>query len=377
MPIIVNISRDEFLSALASFQNITAKKGTIAILSNVLLEAENDTVQMTCTDLEIGLRHTIPAEVLSPGSITLPSKKLFEIVREAGSDHIHLKEKNNSWVEITIESGNYNVCGMESDEFPHFPEYNNDQLIEIKSSSLIDLVDKTSFSMANDGESQFTLTGILLEKHHRDDTLFLRFISSDGHRLSVMQVNAGEDINLLDIDNRKVIIPKKGIQEIRKFCEISDTISISIEEKQAVFKTNNSILIIRLMNGEFPDYQTLMNIIDREKFIEVNREYILHAFKRMSLFAEDKYNIVQFVLYDNKINLASQSMDIGNAREDISVNYEGDEIKLGFNGKYFIETLSVMKSENIKLFISSNESPCMVISDNDPEFISIIMPMHL
>lgn len=377
MPIIINISRDDILTSLASFQNLTAKKGTLAIIANVLIEAENDKVQMTCTDLEIGLRHIIPAEVLSPGSITIPSKKLFEIIREAGSDQIHLEEKNNSWVEITIESGNYNICGMESDEFPNFPEYSNDKLIDIKSNYLIELIDKTYFSMANDSENQYTLTGTLVEKNYRDNKNFLRFITSDGHRLSVMQENINEEINSLNIENKNVIIPKKGVQEIRKFCEIENEIKFSIEDKQAVLKTDNSILIIRLMNGDFPDYKSLIDIIDKEKFIIVDRKLILHSFKRMSLFAEDKYNIVQFFLDDKGIHLSSQSMDVGNAKEDILVNYEGEEIKLGFNGKYFIETLSVMKSEKIKLFISSNESPCMIISDNDPEFISIIMPMHL
>ncbi len=376
MSIVVNIARDDLLNGLASLQNITAKKGTIAILSNVLISTGNDTVELTCTDLEIGLRCRLPAEVMSPGSITLPCKKLFEIIREAGSDHIHIEETEKSWVKVSVETGDYNIAGMESDEFPNFPEYDQENLITVEAGKLQELIDKTIFSMASEGESQFTLTSVLVESKERDGDKFLRFVSSDGHRLSVMQVPMTADIDSLKI-NKNTLIPKKGVQEMRKFCEGMDEVSFAIEEKQAVLKSENDILIIRLINGDFPDYKPLIDVIDRDKFIEIAKEPLIHAFRRMNLFAEDKFNIVQFSLVEGKIVLSSQSMDIGNAREDIEVAYSGDEIKLGFNGKYFIETLSAMKSAKVRVYIASNESPCMILSENDPEFISIIMPMHL
>ncbi len=376
MPIIVNIARDEFLSGLASLQSISAKKGTMVILSNVLIKTINDGVELTCTDLEIGLRCTLPAEVFSEGSITLPCKKLFEIVREAECSHIHLEEKDNSWVKVSVETGDYNIAGMEHDEFPNFPEYNADNLITVPSEKIKELIGKTFFSMASDGESQFSLVGILVEKIKTDTTSMLRFVSSDGHRLSLMQEDVGNELDRLEIE-KNTLIPKKGVQEINKFCEATAYISFSFEKKQAVLKKDSAILIIRLLNGEFPDYLSLINIINREKFIEVEKISLINAFRRMNLFAEDKFNIVQFYLHAGKITLSSQSMDIGNAREDIEVSYDGDEIKMGFNGKYFIETLSVMQSDTVKIYVSSNESPCMILSEKDPEYISIIMPMHL
>lgn len=376
MGIVVNIARDDLLNGLAALQNITAKKGTIAILGNVLISTGDDIVELTCTDLEIGLRCRLPAEVMSQGSVTLPCKKLFEIVREAGSDHIHLEEKEKSWVKVSVETGDYNIAGMESDEFPHFPEYDPRNLIQVEAGKLQELIDKTIFSMANEGESQFTLTSVLVESKERDNQKFMRFVSSDGHRLSLMQVPMAADIDTLHL-TKTTLIPKKGIQEMRKFCEGIDEVSFAIEEKQAVLKTERDILIIRLINGDFPDYKPLIDIINREKYIEIAKGPLIHAFRRMNLFTEDKFNIVQFSLEPDKLILSSQSMDIGNAREEIDVKYSGDELTLGFNGKYFIETLSVMKSDTVRIYISSNESPCMILSENDPEFISIIMPMHL
>jgi DNA polymerase-3 subunit beta len=333
-------------------------------------------VELTCTDLEIGMRCRLPAEILSPGNITLPCKKLFEIVREASCSHIHIEEKQNSWVQVSVETGDYNIAGMESEEFPNFPEYNSDNLITVEAENILELIDKTVFSMANESESQFTLTGVLVENKERDNKKFLRFVSSDGHRLTLMQVPMSADIDTLNI-KKNTLIPRKGVQEMRKFCEGIKDIYFSIEEKQAVLKTDRDILIIRLLNGDFPDYKPLVDIINREKYIEIAKEPLVHAFRRMNLFAEDKFNIVQFSLMPGKIVLSSQSLDIGNAREEIDVEYSGDELKLGFNGKYFLETLSVMKSDKVRVYISSNESPCMVLSENDPEFISIIMPMHL
>jgi DNA polymerase-3 subunit beta len=313
---------------------------------------------------------------MSPGSVTLPCKKLFEIVREASSAHNHIEEKEKSWVQVSVETGDYNIAGMESEEFPQFPEYDHSKLITVEAGKLQELIDKTIFSMANEGESQFTLTSVLVERKERDTDNFLRFVSSDGHRLSLMQVPMTGDIDALNL-SKTTLIPKKGVQEMRKFCEGIDEVSFAIEEKQVVLKTERDILIIRLINGDFPDYKPLVDIINREKFIEITKEPLIHAFRRMNLFAEDKFNIVQFSLEKDKLTLSSQSMDIGNAREELAVVYNGDDLKLGFNGKYFIETLSAMKSDTVRVYISSNESPCMVLSENDPEFISIIMPMHL
>ncbi|MDA3786331.1 MAG: DNA polymerase III subunit beta [Deltaproteobacteria bacterium] len=252
MGIVVNIARDDLLNGLAALQNITAKKGTIAILGNVLISTGDDIVELTCTDLEIGLRCRLPAEIMSQGSVTLPCKKLFEIVREASSDHIHLEEKEKSWVKVSVETGDYNIAGMESDEFPHFPEYDPKNLIQMETGKLQELIEKTIFSMANEGESQFTLTSVLVESKERDNQKFMRFVSSDGHRLSLMQVQMGADIDTLNL-TKTTLIPKKGIQEMRKFCEGVAEVSFAIEEKQAVLKTERDILIIRLINGDFPD----------------------------------------------------------------------------------------------------------------------------
>ena len=164
-------------------------------MANVLLEVKPDHVVLTGTDLEIGLKQTIPAEVMETGILTLPAKKLFEVARESGSSSLSFKELDNNWVEITAGSSVYRLAGMVADEFPQFPDYDEQNMIQIESAVIADLVDKTVFSIAMDKENMFTLTAALLQKVKIDDKLYLKMISSDGHRLTIMsrEVDASLD----------------------------------------------------------------------------------------------------------------------------------------------------------------------------------------
>jgi len=376
MSLIFNISRDDFLTGLASMQSVTGKKGNIAILSNILIESKTDSLLLTATDLEIGIQNLLPAEILSPGSITLPAKKLFEIVRESGADQIHIEMLENNWAKISADSTDYKLAGMSAKEYPAFSEYDENMLVTMASDKLKEIIDKTIFSVAQEGESQFNLTGVLMEKDITEGKNILRMVSSDGHRLSLCETTMENDLSGLKME-KVILIPRKGMQEIRKFAEGSTEIKLSFEEKQAVIKTDHSVIVVRLMNGDFPDYRNILNIIKKEKYIELKRLQFLNSMKKMNIFTEDRFNAVQFQITPNKLVLSSQSMDIGSAKDEINITYDDSPLKLGFNGKYFIETLQVMSSDTIKAYINSEESPCMIQGDDDPGFFSIIMPMKI
>ena len=268
------------------------------------------------------------------------------------------------------------MAGMASEDFPSFPEYEEDKLITLPSEDIKDLIDKTIFSVASDTESTFTLTGILIEKEESDESHSLRMVSSDGHRLSLMKKHTEEDISSFQVD-RTTIIPRKGAQEIKKVCEKTEKISIGFEKKQAVLKSEKTTVIIRMMNGDFTDFRSLLDVIDKEKFIEIDRTSLLNSMRRMNLFAEEKFNIVKWHMEDNVLTLTSQSMDIGNAHETIPVSYSDESVVLGFNGRYFVDTLQVMTSDTVKIFLSGPGKPCLLQSDKEPEFVSVIMPMEL
>lgn len=372
-----SISRSDFMEGLNSLQNITNKRVTLAILSNILIEATDDSLILTGTDLEIGLRIKVPAEIHDKGTLTLPSKKIFEIVRESGSDTITIKETDNSWVIISAGLSTYNLAGMASDDFPEFPEFNEEKLVSFEAGIFSDLIDKVIFSVANEEEGNtYSLTNVLFETEKRDERSYLRMISSDGHRLSIMEKDVATDIDQLDIQPG-TLIPKKGIQELKKFCDNRDSIEISFEEKQVIIKDNEAIMVIRLKKGEFPQYSAIVNAVQLENKIEIERIPFLDSLKRINLFTEDIFHTIQLEIEDGKMILTSQNVDLGNAKDIQDVKYEGEPLLLGFNCRYFIDALQIMECDSVDAYINSNNSPCLMRSEDDEGFLSIIMPMQL
>ncbi len=371
------VSRDGLIDSLNILQNIATKKSTtMAILANVLIESAEEGLILTGTDLEVGLRLHVPAEILGKGSLTLPSKKLFEIVRESGTNSISIEEKENNWVIITAGLSTYNLAGMASDEFPEFPEYEEDSFVSFESHIFLELIDKVIYSIANEQENIYSLNAVLFEKEKRDQQSYLKMISSDGHRLSIMEKMVNEDVDAV-ILNPVTLIPKKGILEWKKFCESRDKVEISFEKKQMVLRDDKAVMVIRLKTGEFPNYAAIINSIRQENKLEISRIPFLDSLKRINLFTEHNFHTIKINLDTNLMILSSQNAELGNAKDEHVISYSGEPLVLGFNCRYFIETLQVMEGEKLEAYINSSNSPCLLKSEKDVGFLSIIMPMQL
>jgi DNA polymerase-3 subunit beta len=371
-----SIHQKDFLEAINSMQNISNKKGTLAIVSNVLIDTVENGILITGTDLEVGLRIFVTAEVFSKGSITLPSKKIFEILRESGSSVITVEEHENFWINIKAGASAYNLAGMASDDFPEFPDYGNDGFVTIESFYFLELIEKCIFSIANEQENVYSLTSALIECDVLDDKSFLRMVSSDGHRLSIISKQILSDISQLRLQN-VTLIPKKGLVEFKRFCEQRDIVEILFEEKQLVVKDNNSVMVVRLKNGEFPQYGAIVEAVELSNCLKIKRLPFLESLKRINIFTEDIFHTIQLRVDNDLMILSSQSSELGNAKDELVVDYRGEPLTLGFNCRYFIESLQVMEGEVIEAFINSNSSPCLMRSESDAGFISIIMPMQL
>ncbi|MGB5687443.1 MAG: DNA polymerase III subunit beta [Candidatus Electrothrix sp.] len=375
MPFHFNIAREDLLRAISAQQQITNKKGTLAILANVLMEVKNNELIFTATDLEISLRQTVPAEVFESGSLTVPSKKLFELARESGSPTLNFKEGEKNWINITAGSSTYKLAGMATEEFPQFEQYNEENLVENQGEVICDLIDKTIFSIATEKENMYNLNAALFQQLIEDDKTVFRMVTSDGHRLSIMRRET-ESAPLPNFD-KFILIPRRGIQQIRKFGEEQDTFQLGVEKKKIVLKSDDSILVIRLMEGEFPDFENILNFIPKEGNIFINKILFLESLKRINLFTEDIFHAIKFELNDNQLVLTSEHADFGSARDEIAIEYSGEKLSMGFNCRYFMEALQVMEGESIQASISSNESPCLITSEEDEGFLGIIMPMKL
>ncbi|OQX12062.1 MAG: DNA polymerase III subunit beta [Desulfobulbaceae bacterium A2] len=376
MPLEFSISRLDLLQVMASQQQVS-KKSSMPILANVLINVDNSMVALSTTDMEVALRQSLVADVEHEGSLTLPAKKLYELARESASERMIFREKEKFWVEITAGSSTYRLSGISAEDFPDFPDFNVENLVEISAAVLVDSIDKVLFSIATEKENIPSLTNALLRLEEVGEKCFLRLVSSDAHRMTFMTREVPLAVSKLAI-KPNTLIPRKGLVEIRRFCENLDTVFVGVEEKQLVLNFKDDVLVVRLSEGVFPDSNAIAQMAENEFNIIIPRLDFLDALKRIDLFSEDIFHAIRIDITKEKIVLRSRNSDYGSADDEIPTEYEGEDVSIAFNCRYLIETLQVMNGSEIRINFSSNEEkPCKIVSNEDIGFLSIIMPMKI
>lgn len=360
-------NKEAFLKSLSKIQGIIEKKHTIPILSNVLLELKENNLIVTATDLEIGLKSFLEVNTYTEGKITVSAKKLYEIIKELPNKNIKFNSKNNYWIEIKCDKSTFNLVGLSSEEFPKFPKVEEENFKQIDNEEFNKMIDKTLFSVSTD-ESKYNLNGIFLKNEDN-----LSMISTDGHRLAYC-TNSG--FKNYDIFNDGVILPKKGIYEFKKIINKELPLFIGMNENNFTIKNDNSILIMRIIDGEFPDYKKVLPQ-KCDNYSIINRIDFFHALKRISVLSSDKSKGVKFEFKKNQMLITSSNPDFGDAKEILDIKYDGNEISIGFNSKYILDILNSIEDDYIKFHLKDNLSPGMITSSENSEFLSVIMPMRL
>ena len=366
------INKNEFLTGLAKVQGIVEKKHTMPILANVLIETKNDEIIITATDLEVGIKSSYKAVTIEAGKITISAKKLYEIIKELPDKEIIFSTKNNFWVEIKCSKSIFNLVGLSPDEFPKFPEVTVNN--KINKSNLSEMIDKTLFSVSND-ETKFNLTGIHIKLENIDNINYFVFVSTDGHRLSMIKREYEDQLE--GKYKEGFILPKKGIVEIKKLLEIiDDNVSIGISDNNFAVNNKNTTLIMRMVDGEFPDYKRVIpDKVDNVATIDKNS--FLHALKRISILSSEKSKGVKLNIKNDFLTLTSSNPELGDAKEEMEIIYNGEDISIGFNAKYIIDILQVINSDNIMLNLKDNISPGRINPEGDEHHVAVIMPMRL
>lgn len=370
------MDKEKFLEILAGVQNITSRKNTMAVLANILLQLENSVLTITATDMEVCLQSSMDAEEISAGSITLPAKKLYEMVKVSSSDTIDIKEVENNWVTIKAGSNTYSLAGIASAEYPQIPQKEEERGIKTASVIFLELIDRTQYCIAGEQENIYSLTSALIDIEEKNGETLIRMVSSDGHRLSVMEKSVDSEIQKLKNDSGSILIPKRGIQEMKKFCESRDEVEICLENSQFFIGDGKSQLIIRLKKGEYPPYKSIIDTIQKKYRVTVEREKFIESLVRSDLFTRDVYHTIRIDLGRDIMTLSSEN-ELGSSKEELAMSYEGEDFSLGFNCRYFIETLEVMEGEKVYMDLDGKESACCFSSEADPGFLSIIMPMDI
>ena len=369
----IKIDRNELLKSVSKVQSIIEKKSNMPVLSTILFTAAGTTVQLSATDLELGFQETVNAEVIKEGSITLSGRKIFEILKETKSPKFHIEEKENNWIFISDGVARFNLASISPDEFPAFVEPEGVAMIVINGDTLTDMINKTIYAVTVE-EAGFKLCGVLTEKVVVDGNTCFRMVATDGHRLSLVDKSVA-DIESLELTSG-VMIPKKGMSELSKMAADGGTIEIGFKEKNCVAKKENAVLVMRLLEANFPDYQAVMRKSDRSPLV-IKKTSLLEAMRKMLILSNERYRAVKITLENNMMDLVSTNPDLGEAQESIEIKYNGERVEAGFNPKYFIDTLQSMQSETIHLDFTDSSKPFVLTGESDEGFIGLIMPMRV
>jgi DNA polymerase-3 subunit beta len=372
----IKIDKDVLLKGISRVQAILEKRSHMPILSTVLLTTKEDELEISATDLEIGFQNSYPVEIIRPGSITISGKKLLDITRETNRKKIYISEKENNWVYISDNNAHYNLSCLPADEFPALIEPEDTVMIEIDSKVLAEMINKTIYSVTME-EAGFKLSGVFMEKTKKEGEDFLRMVATDGHRLSLIDKKV-PDIQKIELKHG-VMIPKKGLIELNKLSLEDGDILFGLKQNNLVAKQEKALIIIRLLDTKFPDYKNVIPAKkeDKENIIITSRMSLLEAMRRMMIVRSDQYQGVKMKIGLDYLEMVSVNPDLGNVEEKIEVKYEGEPIEMGFNPRYFIDTLQSMISDTIHLNIKDQTSPCLITGDQDEGFLGLIMPMRV
>jgi len=373
----LKIGAQELARALGRSQGIVEKKSTMPILSHVLLEARKGNVlHVSATDLDLSVSSEHPCEVQKEGALAVPAKHLFEIVRSLPEQQVTLKKAGNNYLEVRSGPSEFRIVGLPSEDFPALPKFEKVAFVDVVPAELLEQIDRTSFAASTD-ETRYNLNGVLFEPQGP----VLRMVATDGHRLALSEKPLAGDYAL----KRGVILPRKGLHELKKLLqegaepgqEKTET-KLGFAENSAVYRRPGVVLAMRLIEGMFPDYKQVIPK-QGEKIVKVGRQRLLETLRRVSLLASDKSHAVKLELSPGLLTVLSQNPDLGDAKEEVPVEYAGEPLKIGFNARYITDVAAVLKSDDVQLELADDLSPGVLrgAGPEDAGYTAVVMPMRI
>jgi DNA polymerase-3 subunit beta len=360
----IQTKKEILLNGIQIVQNIITSKSTLPILSNILLETQQDSLRLTATDLDIGISCVIPVDVQEPGAITVPAKKFGEIIRELPTDDVAVTSKKNNLVVIDTENCQFKIMGLPREEFPRLPEFKDREVVKLEQLELKQTLNLTSFAASTD-ETRYILNGILFQIKNNN----LVLVATDGKRLAIIEKKIPIPLN----SDVYVIIPSKTIHELMRNLNEEGQVSVVLGTNQVLFDLGTVVIISRLIEGEFPDYQQVIPPPSDNK-IKINRELFLLGIRRASLLATPDYQAVKLEVFRNKLVVSKSTPDVGESREEIPITYQGKEMVIGFNPAYIIDVLKNLSQGEVEFELTDSEKPGVLRMDG---YIYIVLPMRV
>lgn len=366
----IKAKRGDLLATLYWTQNIVERRNTIPILANVLIAAQKKVIQITATDLEVGVRGDVEGEVIKEGTVTINAKKLYEIIREVPNEQVQLKRLENEWVEIRSGKSVFKIVGIDAREFPQFPKFDSKELSSTPCSTIRGMIERTIFSVSTD-ETRYSLNGVFVEQ---GEGTRVRMVATDGHRLAFDERELGS-LGL----SKGVILPRKGLTELKKVLESGDdgVVAIGFRDNMALVTKNNVELFMRLIDGDFPDYTKVIPQ-GNPNVAKIEHDELLQALRRVSILSSERYKGIKMEFSTGKISLSANNPDLGEAIEEIDAEYKGKPISIGFNARYLLDVLGVLNGNGeIDIELKDELSPSIVRKAGDEGYLYVLMPMRL
>ena len=366
------VSRADLVRELNLSQGVVEKKTTIPILSNVLVEADGDRIELTATDLELGIRCSCAARVKKSGAGTIPARRLLDYVRLLPDGDVHVKIADNHWANLTSGRSKTRIAGMSRDSFPELPAM-PEMLAEIPIGVLAGLISKTVFAISSE-ESRFTLNGALLVLRKGGVVM----VATDGHRLAMIE--SSEELPGVTGAYR-ALLPRKAMMELQKLAGDSDPaalVKFSGDENHLFFKLGDRLLLSRKLTGNFPDYERVLPK-DQPHAVALKREEFRSAIERVSQFSDERSRAIRVRVADGEVRVHSSVSDTGESEESIPVEYKGPSVEIGFNAQYLVDFLRAVATDEIAFHFKDAHSagelrPGGEKADN---YRYVIMPMRI
>ncbi len=374
----LKIGVQELARALARSQGIVERKSTMPILSHVLLEAtKTEGLHVSATDLDISVSSDHGCEVLKEGKVAIPAKQLYEIVKALPEKDAVLKRASNNYLELRSGAAEFRIVGLSADDFPALPRFDKVELVSVDPKWLLEMIDLTSFAVSSD-ETRYNLNGVFFEPSVGS----LRTVATDGHRLSLAERALEGDFQV----KKGVILPRKGLGEMKKLLleTAEGETRLGFTENSAILQRPRVRLVMRLIEGVFPDYRQVIPKEGEKKFT-VGRERLLETLRRISLLSTDKAHAVKLELEPGILRVLSHNPDLGEAKEEVPVQYQGEPLKIGFNARYLMDVLialaalETVAAQDVLLELADDLSPGVMKPGGESAtiFTAVVMPMRI
>lgn len=372
----INCFQGDLIRGIQTVGSAVAGRATLPILTNILLEAKKGKIELSATDLEIGIKCSVPAQVKKEGAITIPAKRFSDIVRELPEGPVEM-EAEDSQMKISSSGIFFKVLGLPAEEFPTLSEVESENRFSLDSQLLRGMVQKTIFANSRD-ETRYILNGSYLEM----ETDRIIMTATDGHRLATVSHRIEKGLK------KKIgaIIPTKALNELNRLLEEPKEVEAAIGENQISFsldlpaeasaQAGGIILSSKLIEGQFPDYKQLIPKKSTKR-LSINREKLLKGVRRAALLADARTGAVELLAYSNKLIIRSQTPQVGEAREEMDIDYSGEEIRTAYSARYILDILKNISSEEVSLELNEPLSPGVIKPVSDEDYLCVIMPMRI